>query len=66
SDKSASPTNKIPGPATTTVYSPSAADVSLAAGTVASSGGSQAHNNLQPYLAVKCCISLSGIYPTQN
>lgn len=28
-------------------------------------GGSQPHNNLQPYLTVKCCISLFGIFPQQ-
>jgi microcystin-dependent protein len=29
-------------------------------------GGSQPHDNTQPYLALNFCISLFGIFPTQN
>lgn len=29
-------------------------------------GGSQPHNNMQPYLAINWCIATQGIYPTQN
>jgi len=29
-------------------------------------GGSQAHENRQPYLALLFCISLQGIFPSQN
>jgi microcystin-dependent protein len=39
-------------------------DVSLGSGALASAGGSGAHNNLQPYLALNFIISLYGIYPT--
>jgi microcystin-dependent protein len=68
SEKSASPTNKIPGntPAAAATYTTVAAHTTLAAGAVGTSGASQPHNNLQPYLAVKCCISLFGIFPSQN
>jgi microcystin-dependent protein len=38
----------------------------LAATTVSSSGGSQSHSNIQPYLTLTWCISLFGIYPSQN
>ncbi len=31
-----------------------------------SSGGSQPHSNLQPYLAVQYCIAIVGIFPTRN
>ncbi|KIU48920.1 MULTISPECIES: tail fiber protein [Bradyrhizobium] len=34
--------------------------------TVGNAGGSQAHENMQPYLAVSFCIALQGIFPTQN
>jgi microcystin-dependent protein len=34
--------------------------------TVLSSGGSQPHENVQPYLAINFIISLFGIFPTQN
>lgn len=42
--------------------------VTKAAGTMAPniigpSGGGQAHNNLQPYLALNYCIALQGIFP---
>jgi microcystin-dependent protein len=29
-------------------------------------GGSQAHNNQQPYLVLNICIALQGIFPSQN
>ena len=29
-------------------------------------GGSQPHNNLQPYLVLNYCIALVGIFPSQN
>ena len=66
-ERSASPVNSIPGiaPATAPVYTSSASNASLGAGALGASGGSQPHNNLQPYLAVKCCISLFGIFPSQ-
>jgi microcystin-dependent protein len=38
----------------------------LNAATLASVGGSQAHLNMQPYLALNFCIALQGIFPSQN
>jgi microcystin-dependent protein len=35
-------------------------------GTVASVGGSQAHDNMQPYLAVNFVIALQGLVPSRN
>lgn len=29
-------------------------------------GGSQAHDNMQPYLAVNFCIALQGLFPSRN
>ena len=34
--------------------------------TVANVGGSQPHENRQPYLVVNFCIALQGIFPSQN
>ena len=34
--------------------------------TVSSVGGSQPHNNMQPYLVLNFCIALQGIFPSQN
>lgn len=38
----------------------------LNAGTVTNTGGSQAHENMQPYLVLNFCIALAGIFPSQN
>jgi microcystin-dependent protein len=33
---------------------------------VSSIGGSQPHENRQPYLALNFCIALQGVFPSQN
>jgi microcystin-dependent protein len=38
----------------------------LNAGTLSSTGGSQPHDNMQPYLVLSFCIALQGIFPSQN
>ncbi len=49
------------------LYSSSAAPaVALNAGAVTSVGGSQPHNNMQPYIVVNFVIALQGIFPSQN
>jgi microcystin-dependent protein len=35
-------------------------------GSVTNVGGSQAHTNMQPYVALNFCIALQGIFPSQN
>lgn len=40
--------------------------VTLSASSIGPAGGSQPHENLQPYLTVTFIISLFGIFPTQN
>jgi microcystin-dependent protein len=39
---------------------------SLSPATVGSVGGSQAHNNMMPYIALNFCIALQGIFPSPN
>jgi microcystin-dependent protein len=34
--------------------------------TIANVGGSQPHNNVQPYLVLNWCIALQGIFPSRN
>jgi microcystin-dependent protein len=34
--------------------------------TLANTGGSQAHNNMPPYLVLNWCIALIGIFPSRN
>ena len=68
-EKSASPTGRIPGVAagTAPIYTAlNAPLVTMGASAVAPTGGGQPHNNLQPYLTMTCCISLFGIFPSQN
>jgi len=46
-------------------YAPSAQNpTAFNAGTVANVGGSQAHLNMQPFLALSFCIALQGIFPS--
>ena len=47
-------------------YSPNSIDTAMAATSLQPAGGSQPHENLQPYLAINFIISLFGIFPTQS
>lgn len=40
--------------------------VALNPGTCSSTGGSQAHSNIQPSLCIGFCIALQGIFPARN
>lgn len=40
--------------------------VALHPETISNIGGSQPHNNMQPYLVISFCIALQGIFPTPN
>lgn len=40
--------------------------VSLAPATIGQTGGSQPHNNMQPYLVLNYCIALTGAFPSRN
>ena len=51
---------------TTNVYAPAANLVALAPPSVSNVGGSQPHENRQPYLTLSFCIALQGIFPSQN
>ena len=41
-------------------------NASFAGNAISPVGGSQPHDNMQPYLAINFCISLFGIYPSRN
>ncbi|HEX9932664.1 MAG TPA: tail fiber protein [Allosphingosinicella sp.] len=47
-------------------YAAPASLVQLNAATVASTGGAQPHENMQPYLTLTFVIALTGIFPSQN
>jgi microcystin-dependent protein len=48
------------------VYSATADGTTLSASAIGVAGGSQPHDNLQPYLAVTFIIALNGIFPSRN
>ncbi len=47
-------------------YANTTFDSSMGTTILAATGGSQPHNNMQPYVVLKCFIALTGIYPTRN
>ncbi|MEP3437319.1 MAG: tail fiber protein [Hoeflea sp.] len=48
-------------------YSASSAGLAnFRSGTVANVGGGQAHENMQPYIAVNFCIALQGLFPSRD
>jgi microcystin-dependent protein len=48
------------------IYAALQTAVPLASGQVASAGGGQPHNNLQPYLSLNWCIALQGVFPPRQ
>jgi microcystin-dependent protein len=64
--------NQVPGgllfgnSAPNNLYGPVQNLTPVRASTVGPVGGSQAHNNMQPYLVLNFCIALSGIFPSQT
>jgi microcystin-dependent protein len=60
------PKNNVTGQAAGKLYRAGTPSVALDPAAVGSTGGSQPHNNMQPYLCVDFIISLFGIFPTQS
>jgi microcystin-dependent protein len=48
------------------VYRPLSSPITLNPATVTNAGGSQPHENRQPYLTLSWCIALQGIFPSRN
>ncbi|MBR0757583.1 phage tail protein [Bradyrhizobium jicamae] len=48
------------------LYTAAANLTTLVPGTVGNAGGSQPHENMQPYLTINFCIALQGVFPSQN
>jgi len=64
-NRTAIPTGNFLGPANNLYTAPSNL-VTLDPTSVTSVGGSQAHNNMMPYLVLNFIIALQGIFPSQN
>jgi microcystin-dependent protein len=62
----ASPAGAILAKASANTYGPASPLVALNPAASLNTGGSQAHLNMQPYLTLTFCISLQGLFPTQN
>lgn len=58
------PTNFVLARSTSQFYGPTTNLVATNAGSVANTGGSQAHLNMQPFLTLSFCIALQGIFPS--
>jgi microcystin-dependent protein len=51
-------------PSEASLYAPmSTPPVAIDPSSVNSTGGAQAHNNMQPYLAMRYCIAIQGVFP---
>jgi microcystin-dependent protein len=61
-----SPQNNVTGQAAAKLYRAGSPSVSLSPQSVGAAGGSQPHDNFQPYLCLNFIISLFGIYPSQS
>ena len=62
---SAQPGNNFLG-AANNMYGPATNLTSLHPSTISSQGGSQPHENMQPYLGLNFCIALVGVFPSRN
>jgi len=54
------------GVLTTPIYKQPSNLTTLQPATIGNAGGSQPHNNLQPYSVLNFCIALQGAFPSQN
>ncbi len=61
----ANPSGAVLG-AVNNVYHAPANPVTMSPGSVTTVGGSQPHDNMQPYLTLSFCIALQGIFPSPN
>lgn len=60
------PAENVLAKATVATYTAAANLVNMNSGVIVNVGGGQAHENMQPYLAVNFCIALQGLFPSRN
>jgi microcystin-dependent protein len=63
----------VPGPggnawcaSSSNPYSSQSGNAGMNPASITNTGGSQAHDNMSPYLVLSFCIALQGIFPSQN
>ena len=64
--QTAGPGGSLPAHSEVDWYTRNAPTGSMHDSAIVPTGGSQAHNNMQPYLVINFCIALQGIFPSQN
>ncbi len=62
----AGPAGNVLARASSNYYSPAVKPAAMHPGSVVNVGGSQAHPNVQPFMALSFCIALQGIFPSPN
>jgi microcystin-dependent protein len=62
---SANPTNNLWASQTSGSYLPTT-NSAMNPASITATGGSQAHDNMSPYLVLNFCIALQGIFPTHS
>jgi microcystin-dependent protein len=60
------PANNVPAQSLTTSYADYSPDTSMSAQSITPAGGSQPHENTQPFICINYIISLFGIFPSQT
>ena len=60
------PQNNLPARTAENTYGANGTTVDMAPATSGGAGGSQPHNNLQPYLTVTFIIALQGVFPPRS
>jgi microcystin-dependent protein len=60
------PLNNVLAKAGANTYGPVQSLVTMSPNATTANGGSQAHQNMMPYLALNFCIALQGIFPSPN
>jgi microcystin-dependent protein len=66
SDRSFATTDHLGDPNPDLIYGTASNLVTMHSGITPNVGGSQAHNNMQPYLTLSYCIALRGLFPSRN
>ncbi|MCH8241891.1 MAG: phage tail protein [Planctomycetes bacterium] len=59
------PTDNVLSPVNN-LYRDALDNVAMESSTLANTGASQGHQNMQPYLVVEFCIALTGLFPSRN
>jgi microcystin-dependent protein len=60
------PSGQFPGVTAANAYAPATDSTTFAPQAISLTGGSQPHENRQPYLCLNYCIALQGIFPSRN